>query len=186
MCCAWRSRRCCATAFFQYNYGPGYAFAAVFEAATLSPDLNFTAGLEPYLEEYLAPGGYAYNVTHGIAMPYTGAVGEPTSFAVAYLARARSATDVAVATGTADTYMLRYPYRLPDGTFVRPDGWAQEPGHSFLCTYKYTGCATAPSHLSPLTFTNSVISTPLQTPGHLNAQGHVSARRTAPHPPARA
>jgi unsaturated rhamnogalacturonyl hydrolase len=65
-------------------------------------------------------------------MPYTGAVGEPTSFAVAYAARARSAEDVAVATITADRYMIEYPYRLVDGTFVRPGGWGNERGNKFL------------------------------------------------------
>ena len=118
--------------FFQYNYGPGYAFAALYEAAQLQPDLNFTAAVSPFLDLYLRPGGYAYNVTHGIRMPYTGAVGEPTSFAVAYAARARDAADWAVATQTADTYMLDYPYRLPDGTFVRPGGWGAQAGHAFL------------------------------------------------------
>jgi rhamnogalacturonyl hydrolase YesR len=118
--------------FFQYNYGPGYAFAALYEAAQLGPDLNLTAAVAAYLDLYLQPGGYAYNVTRGVRMPYTGAVGEPTSFAVAYLARARDPTDWAVATGTADTYMLDYPYRLPDGTFVRPGGWGSQPGHAFL------------------------------------------------------
>ena len=118
--------------FFQYNYGPGYAFAALYEAALLAPDLNFTAAMGPYLDLYLQPGGYAFNITRGIPMPFTGAVGEPTSFAVAYAARARDATDWAVATRTADTYMLGYPHRLPDGTFVRPGGWGAQPGHAFL------------------------------------------------------
>ena len=118
--------------FFQYNYGPGYAFAALYEAAQLGPDLNFTAAVSAYLDLYLQPGGYAYNVSRGVPMPYTGAVGEPTSFAVAYVARARDLTDWAVATGTADTYMLAYPYRLPDGTFVRPGGWGSQPGRAFL------------------------------------------------------
>jgi rhamnogalacturonyl hydrolase YesR len=118
--------------FFQYNYGPGYAFAALFEAASISSDLNFTAALDPWLDLYLQPGGYAYNVSRDILMPYTGAVGEPTSFAVAYAARNRSAEDAAVATKTADKYMLDYPYRLSDGTFVRPGGWGSEAGHSFL------------------------------------------------------
>ena len=118
--------------FFRYNYGPGYAFAALYEAAGLAPDLNVTTQLDPWLDLFLQPGGYAYNVTHAIPMPYTGAVGEPTSFAVAYAARARSAEDVAVATMTADRYMMQYPYRLPDGTFVRPGGWGAERGNSFL------------------------------------------------------
>lgn len=118
--------------FFQFNYGPGYAFAALYEAALLGPALNFTAPASAYMDLYLQPGGYAYNVTHGIPMPYTGAVGEPTSFAVAYLARGRDPTDWAVATHTADTYMLGYPYRLQDGTFVRPGGWGTQPGHAFL------------------------------------------------------
>lgn len=118
--------------FFQYNYGPGYAFAALYEAAHLRPDMNFTGAVSAYMDLYLEPGGYAYNVTHGVEMPYTGAVGEPTSFAVAYLARARNATDWAVATLTADTYVMAYPYRLPDGTFVRPGGWGAQPGHAFL------------------------------------------------------
>jgi unsaturated rhamnogalacturonyl hydrolase len=118
--------------FFQYNYGPGYAFATLYEAATLSPDLNFTAALDPWLDLYLEPGGYAYNVSRSIPMPYTGAVGEPTSFAVAYAARNRTAEDFAVATLTADRYMLDYPHRLADGTFVRPGGWGSEAGSSFL------------------------------------------------------
>ena len=119
--------------FFQYNYGPGYAFAALYEAAGVYPALlNFTSQLDPWLDFYLQPGGYAYNVTHSIPMAYTGAVGEPTSFAVAYAARARSAEDAAVATMTADRYMLAYPHRLPDGTFVRPGGWGAERGDAFL------------------------------------------------------
>jgi rhamnogalacturonyl hydrolase YesR len=118
--------------FFQYNYGPGYAFAAVYEAARLRGDLNFTAAVSAYLDLYLQPGGYAFNITHGVRMPFTGAVGEPTSFAVAYAARARDPLDWAVATQTADTYMLGYPYRLADGTFVRPGGWGAQPGHAFL------------------------------------------------------
>ena len=118
--------------FYNYNYGPGYAFAALYEAAEISSDLNFTSQLDPWLDLYLQPNGYAYNVTHSIPMPYTGAVGEPTSFAVAYAARARSSEDRAVATMTADVYMLAYPYRLVDGTFVRPNGWGNEEGSSFL------------------------------------------------------
>ena len=146
--------------FFQYNYGPGYAFAAVYEAAQLRSDLNFTGAVSRWLDLYLRPGGYAYNVTRGISMPYTGAVGEPTSFAVAYAARARDAQDWAVATQTAEVYMLRYPYRLPDGTFVRPGGWGAQPGHAFLwgddqfmalallCRLARAGAPRAPAYLA--------------------------------------
>ena len=117
--------------FFQYNYGPGYAFAALFwDAAPLG--VNFSAAASAILDVYLLPGGYAYNVSHGVPMPFTGAVGEPTSFALAYAARARDAGDWAVAVRTADEYMVGYPYRLPDGTFVRPGGWGAQPGHAFL------------------------------------------------------
>jgi rhamnogalacturonyl hydrolase YesR len=118
--------------FFQYNYGPGYAFAALYEASRLFPDMNFTSQLDTYLDLYLQPNAYGYNITHDIPMAYTGAVGEPTSFAVAYAMRARDDQDVSLAIKTADRYMLDYPYRLPDGTFVRPGGWASEEGHSFL------------------------------------------------------
>jgi hypothetical protein len=119
--------------FFQYNYGPGYALAALYESAALRPDLNFSARASAVLDEYLQPDGYAYNVSRGVLMPYTGAVGEPTSMALAYAVRARDATDEAVAVGTADTYMLAYPYTLPPhGVFVRPGGWGAQPGHAFL------------------------------------------------------
>jgi len=120
------------SSFFQYNYGPGYALAALYEAAALRPDLNFSTRASAVLDEYLQPGGYAYNVSRGVLMPYTGAVGEPTSMALAYAVRARDATDAAVAVGTADTYMLAYPYTLPHGVFVRPGGWGAQPGHAFL------------------------------------------------------
>ena len=121
------------TSFFQYNYGPGYAFSSLYEAAPLRPDLNFTEQLGAYLDLYLQPGAFAYNVSRGVPMPYTGAVGEPTSFAVAYFARARDSTDMSVAIQTADVYMLDYPYRLgPSGVFVRPGGWGSQPGHAFL------------------------------------------------------
>jgi len=105
----------------------------LYEAAAVSPALNFTAQLDPVLDAFLlTPGQYGYNITHHIPQPYTGAVGEPTSFAVAYAARGHGPLDAALAVLTADTYMLGYPYRLPDGTFVRPAGWGTQPGHSFL------------------------------------------------------
>jgi unsaturated rhamnogalacturonyl hydrolase len=118
--------------FFQYNYGPGYAFAALYEAASLSPELNFTKEINVWLDYFLQPGAYGFNITHDIPMPYTGAVGEPTSFAVAYEKRARDDIDLSLAIKTANQYMLDYPYRLSDGTFVRPGGWGNEQGHSFL------------------------------------------------------
>jgi rhamnogalacturonyl hydrolase YesR len=153
--------------FFNYNYGPGYAFAALYEAAHISPDLNFTTQLDTWLDFYLQPNGYAYNVTHSIPMPYTGAVGEPTSFAVAYAARARSAEDIAVATMTADKFMMAYPYRLSDGTFVRPNGWGNEQGSSFLwgddqfmalallCRLSRAGAPNAAAYLS-VSITNAL------------------------------
>ena len=119
--------------FFDYNYGPGYAFAAAYEAAAVSSGLNFTAALSARMDYFLnTPNQYGFNVTHNISMPYTGAVGEPTFFAVAYLARAGSEDDLLAATLTAERYMVEYPYRLPDGTFVRPGGWGNQPGNSFL------------------------------------------------------
>ena len=169
--------------FFQFNYGPGYAFAALYEAASLRPDLNFTARLGVFLDLYLQPGGYAYNVTHGIQMPYTGAVGEPTSFAVAYLARARDATDLAVAVTTADVYMLAYPYRLTDGTFVRPGGWAQQPGRAFLwgddqfmalallCRLARAGAPRAAEYLSVAVANALTNSARVQQPGGLFPHG---------------
>jgi rhamnogalacturonyl hydrolase YesR len=119
--------------FYNYNYGPGYAFAAVFEAAAAPFNLvNVTSRVSATMDAFLLPGQYGYNVSHGVPMPYTGAVGEPTAFALAYAARSRDAVDASVARTTADVYMLAYPYRLPDGTFVRPSGWGDEVGDAFL------------------------------------------------------
>lgn len=61
---------------------------------------------------------------------------------------------------TADRYMLDYPYRLPDGTFVRPGGWGAERGAAFLwgddqfmalallCRLARAGAPKAPAYLA--------------------------------------
>jgi hypothetical protein len=130
-----------SSAFWEYNYGPGYALAAMYEASTPALGMNWTGVIGANLDAWLRdPRSYPYNISHGIRMPYTGAVGEPTAGSLAYLARALAlgearnpaSVDWQIAVATADIYIMEYPTRLPDGTFARPGGWPGAPGNRFL------------------------------------------------------
>lgn len=125
--------------FWGYNYGPGYALAAMYEASSRPLGMNWSHVVGVHLDSMLATAGsYPYNISHGILMPYTGAVGEPTTGALAYLARALyrgegpSSVDMQIALITAEVYVMEFPTRLADGTFARPSGWQNEPGDRFL------------------------------------------------------
>lgn len=127
------------SAFWEYNYGPGYALAAMYEASSPALGMNWSAVIGAHLDSWLSTkGSYPYNISRGILMPYTGAVGEPTAGSLAYLARAQAAgegfssVDMQIALATAEIYIMEFPSRLPDGTFARPDGWPGVSGDLFL------------------------------------------------------
>ena len=128
-----------SSAFWQYNYGPGYALAAMYEASTPALGMNWSSVVGPHLDAWLSTkGSYPYNISHNIMMPYTDAVGEPTAGSLAFLARAKFAgkgfdsIDMQVSLATAEIYVMEFPTRLPDGTFARPSGWPGVSGNLFL------------------------------------------------------
>ena len=112
------------------------------DASSPSTGLAWLPLISARLDGLLAsPFSLGYNISRGIAMPFPGrgAVGEPTAFAVAFLARALAtgtpccaSVDWLLAMRTADEFVLGFPSRLPDGTWVRPAGWGTQAGHAFL------------------------------------------------------
>ena len=127
-----------SSAFWEYNYGPGYALAAMYEASVPGLGMNWSTVIGSHLDALLSKqGSYPFNISHNIRMPYTGAVGEPTAGALAFLARAMTgegsaSVDMQIALTTAEVYVMEFPTRLPDGTFARPAGWQGAPGNLFL------------------------------------------------------
>jgi len=138
------------------NYGPSIALAATFDAAARWAAPGLAASASSLLDAAVAgPAPPAYprssasnpwNIAHNISVPYSGTPGDTIGlFPIAFLARARFrgepyaayALDWQVALDVANSYVLSYPQRLPDGTLSRAQGWAGQPANN-LSTFVWS------------------------------------------------
>lgn len=88
---------------------------------------DWSPQMDVYLDAYTQLGNPGFDLKHNITRPFGPAVGDFIGlFPIAYLQRALSrgkatagSPDIAIATTTADHYILQWPHRLADGTFSR-------------------------------------------------------------------
>ena len=131
--------------FLKWSYGGGIIFDAL-HRATAELGINSTSAiLDKHLDEdQRDPSSFGYMVLHDEKVPFNKAVGDSIGlFPIAYVNRIldlsgkpgySNASDVKIVDTVANTYIIGYPYRLPDGTFSRHQGWDDEPDRdaSFL------------------------------------------------------
>ncbi|XP_041365889.1 unsaturated rhamnogalacturonyl hydrolase YesR-like [Gigantopelta aegis] len=115
--------------FFAWDYGGAVIFDGLYRC-----DKTFGTNYQPLLNTFLNksitdPDSFGYKVQHNISVPFHHAVGDKIGmFPIAYLNRAseQSVTtgpDVDLAKAVAELYVLKFPHKLPDGTFARTRGW---------------------------------------------------------------
>jgi hypothetical protein len=130
---------------WSWAYGPAIEMSAMWE---ISRDFPGQSGWTSALNDRLNNGfinnasSIAWQILHNVTIPWTSAIGDVVGLMpIAFLSRADyyrahpdegpgydNTTDLLLATLVADEYVLKWPYRLPDGvTISRNDGWPGEP-----------------------------------------------------------
>ena len=126
--------------FIAWHYG-GALIVDGLQQANMTMGLPFNHMLDQYLDKFQTdPDFPGYKILHNITMPFDSAVGDYISlFPITYLNRAlmytgkkpgyQNTSDLYIVNTVAEKYLLKYPYRLSDGTFSRTGGWVGEKGN---------------------------------------------------------
>jgi rhamnogalacturonyl hydrolase YesR len=127
---------------WEWAYGPAIQMSTMWQVSEGGPSpgmpgQDWSAVLNDRLDQFIAdPSSAAYQILNNITIPWNYAIGDLVGLMpIAYLSRydhyngtgASSAVDWRLVTTVADTYIMKWPRRLPDGTISRDQGWGTEP-----------------------------------------------------------
>ena len=122
--------------FLNWDYGGALSMDGMYQADK-EFGFNLTKVMDNYLDNFLEDkNALGYKLLHNQHIDWGRAVGDNVGlFPIAYLNRMQSQSmqrgynksrDTYVVRKVAEEYILKWPYRLPDGTFSRLSGWQGE------------------------------------------------------------